>query len=277
MPRLLVNDLSYHYRCEGSGPPLLLLHGFTGSHASWDLLMAGFARHFQTIAVDLPGHGKTDAPQDAARCRHESVGADLVALMARCGHERFHLLGYSMGGRLALALSLSFPEKVAALVLESASPGLATAAEREERRRQDEALAREIEAEGVPSFVDKWEKQPLFASQAQLPASVRDALRSQRLNNSGHGLAASLRGAGTGAQRSFWPQIPELKTPALLICGELDAKFCDVAERMVDANPDLNLRQVAGAGHCVHLEQPQTFRQAVLDFLIDREKRDADI
>lgn len=277
MPRLVVNDISYHYRCEGVGPPLLLLHGFTGSHASWSHLHAGFARHFQTIAVDLPGHGKTDAPQDAARCRHESVGADLVALMAHCGHDRFNLLGYSMGGRLALALALLFPANVAALVLEGASPGLAAPAERVERRRQDLALARQIEADGVPRFVDKWEKQPLFASQRQLPASVRRALRSQRLNNGDRGLAASLRGAGTGAQRSFWPRIPELKTPALLICGELDGKFCGLAARMKSANPALQLLQVAGAGHCVHLEQPQTFRQAVLDFLIDREKRDADL
>lgn len=277
MPRLVVNELSYNFRCEGVGPPLLLLHGFTGSHASWAQLMASFTGHFQTFAVDLPGHGKTDAPHDAARCRQELVSADLVALMAHSGHDRFNLLGYSMGGRLALALTFLFPQNVAALVLESASPGLAAPAEREERRRQDEALAREIEADGVPRFVDKWEKQPLFASQGQLPASVRDALRSQRLNNSARGLAASLRGAGTGAQRSFWPQIPALKTPALLICGELDGKFCDLAGRMASANPALQLRQVAGAGHCVHLEQPQTFRQAVLNFLIDREKRDADL
>lgn len=275
MPRFLVNNLSYHYRCEGSGPPLLLLHGFTGSHASWDHLLAGLAGHFLTYAVDLPGHGKTDTPRDAARCRQELVSADLVALMAHCGHDRFNLLGYSMGGRLALALSICFPEHVTALVLESASPGLPTAAERERRQQQDEALAERIEAEGVRRFVDEWEQLPLFASQGQLPASTRNALRQQRLGNSAHGLAASLRGAGTGAQPSWWSQIPQLKTPTLLICGELDTKFCDLARRMVSANPALELRQVPGAGHCVHLEQAQSFQRAALDFLIGQEKRHA--
>ncbi|MDD9956302.1 MAG: 2-succinyl-6-hydroxy-2,4-cyclohexadiene-1-carboxylate synthase [Anaerolineaceae bacterium] len=277
MPRLVVNDLSYHFRCEGSGPPLLLLHGFTGSHANWAHLQAGFAEHFLTHVVDLPGHGKTDTPGDATRCRQELVSADLVALMARCGHNRFNLLGYSMGGRLALALTLCFPDKVTALVLESASPGLPTAAERERRQQQDEALAGKIEAEGVRRFVEEWEQLPLFASQRQLPSSVRNALRQQRLGNSAHGLATSLRGAGTGTQYSCWSQIPQLKTPTLLICGELDAKFCDLARRMVSANPALKLRQVAGAGHCVHLEQAQSFQRAAMDFLIGQEKRHAGI
>ena len=277
MPRVVVNELSYHFRREGSGAPLLLLHGFTGSHASWSHLLAGFAGHFLTYAVDLPGHGKTDTPRDAARCRHELVSADLVALMARCGHERFNLLGYSMGGRLALTLGICYPEHVSALVLESASPGLPAAMERERRRRQDEALARKIEAGGVRRFVDEWEQLPLFASQGQLSASAREALRAQRLGNSAHGLAASLRGAGTGAQPSFWPLVPQLKTTTLLICGELDTKFCDVARRMLSANPALKLRQVAGAGHCVHLERPQSFQRAALDFLIGQEKRHAGI
>ncbi|MCY4022881.1 MAG: 2-succinyl-6-hydroxy-2,4-cyclohexadiene-1-carboxylate synthase [Anaerolineaceae bacterium] len=277
MPRLPVNNLNYHYHCEGSGPPLLLLHGFTGSHASWAHLASGFAGHFLTVAVDLPGHGKTDMPRDAARCRQELVSADLVDLMAHCGHDRFNLLGYSMGGRLALALSICFPDRVTALVLESASPGLPTAAERERRRRQDEDLARQIETGGVHRFVNVWEQLPLFASQGQLPASTRNATRQQRLGNSAHGLAASLRGAGTGAQPSFWSQLPQLKTPTLLICGELDAKFCEVARRMVSANPALKLQQVPGAGHCVHLERAQSFQRAAMDFLIGQEKLHARI
>ncbi|MCE2490395.1 MAG: alpha/beta fold hydrolase, partial [Anaerolineae bacterium] len=157
MPHCTVNGLKYHFHCEGAGPPLLLLHGFTGSHASWEHQVPTFAKHFLTIAVDLPGHGKSDAPEDPFRYRHERVSADLVALMARCGHSRFRLLGYSMGGRLALALALFFPQKVAAVVLESASPGLATAAERARRREQDERLARKIEAEGVRRCVQYWE------------------------------------------------------------------------------------------------------------------------
>ena len=277
MPRVVVNDLSYYYRCEGSGPPLLLLHGFTGSHASWAHLMAGFAAHFRTCAVDLPGHGKTETPRNAARCRQELVSADLVALMAHCGHDRFNLLGYSMGGRLALALGICFPKRVTALVLESASPGLPTAGERARRRRQDEALARKIETDGVRRFVEEWEQLPLFASQRQLPATTRNALRAQRMGNSAHGLAASLRGAGTGAQPSHWSRLPQLKTPTLLICGELDTKFCDVARRMASANPALKLRHVAGAGHSVHLEQAQSFQRAVLDFLIGQEKPHARI
>ncbi len=272
MPHCTVNGLKYHFHCEGAGPPLLLLHGFTGSHASWERQVPTFAKHFLTIAVDLPGHGKSDAPEDPLRYRHERVSADLVALMARCGHSRFRLLGYSMGGRLALALALFFPQKVAALVLESASPGLATAAERARRREQDERLARKIEAEGVRRFVQYWEKLPLFDSQGRLPANVRRVLHHQRLQNSISGLASSLRGAGSGVQPSFWSRIPQLDIPTRLLCGELDTKFCDVAGRMVTANPALHMQRVAEAGHCVHLEQARSFDSAVLDFFIGQEQ-----
>ncbi|MCY4526838.1 MAG: 2-succinyl-6-hydroxy-2,4-cyclohexadiene-1-carboxylate synthase [Anaerolineaceae bacterium] len=272
MPHCTVNGLNYHFHCEGDGPPLLLLHGFTGSHASWLRIVRGFAEHFLTIAVDLPGHGRSDSPVDPLRYRHERVSADLVALMAHCGHSRFHLLGYSMGGRLALALVLFFPQKVAALVLESASPGLATAVERARRREQDERIARKIETEGVRRFVQYWEQLPLFASQGRLPAAEQRSLRQQRLRNSAAGLAASLRGAGTGTQKSLWSQIPQLKTPALLVCGELDSKFCDIARRMAAANPALQMQQVAGAGHCIHLEQPQSFARTVQDFLFEQEQ-----
>ncbi len=272
MPQRTVNGLNYHFHCEGNGPPLLLLHGFTGSHASWPGIVPGFAEHFLTIAVDLPGHGKSDSPVDPLRYRHESVSADLVALMARCGHSRFHLLGYSMGGRLALALALSFPGKVTSLILESASPGLPTAAERAHRREQDERIARKIESEGLRRFVEHWEQLPLFASQGRLPVAERRSLRQQRLRNSATGLAASLRGAGTGTQKSLWSQIPQLKTPSLLVCGELDPKFCDVARRMASANPALQMQQVAGAGHCIHLERPQSFARTVQDFLFEQEE-----
>ncbi len=267
MPFLSINGLDYHIKQTGSGPALLLLHGFTGSLTNWAPHIPCFSRHFTTVSVDLPGHGLTGTPDAPARHRHEQVSSDLVAILEQLGLHRFHLLGYSMGGRLALSLALANPERLHSLVLESASPGLPTAAERSARRQQDEAVARRIEQDGVSTFVAHWEQLPLFANQQQLPADQQTALRQQRLRNSARGLADSLRGAGTGAHPSNWPQLASLGVPALLLTGALDVKFCAVADKMVAANLWFRAHRIENAGHCIHLEQPKLFQNAVLNFL----------
>src|SRR5689334_14583758 len=127
MSRVTINGIEYYVECRGEGAPLLLLHGFTGSSATWAPHVAAWPA--RTIAVDLPGHGKTDAPADADLYCMEATVADLVALLDRLGVARAHVLGYSMGGRVALHLAAANPERVATLILESASPGLAGQAE----------------------------------------------------------------------------------------------------------------------------------------------------
>src|SRR5207253_3632168 len=128
------------------------------------------------------------------------------------------LLGYSMGGRIALYTA--FSSFFRALILESASPGLADPGEREQRRLSDETLAASIERDGVPAFIERWENLPLFASQKTLPLDCREKLHQQRLQNSATGLAQSLRGVGTGVQQSLYAQLPTLNIPVLLIAGE---------------------------------------------------------
>ena len=252
----------------GDGPPLLLLHGFTGSAAGWGPQVAGWGPFFTTLAVDLPGHGRSGSPPEVAAYTMAATVADLVAGLDRLGVARAHVLGYSMGGRVALALALAHPDRVGALVLESASPGLADAGERAARVAADAALADRIEREGVPAFVDYWETLPLWASQARMSAEARAALRDQRLQNTTVGLANSLRGLGTGSQPPLWDRQPALACPTLLVAGGDDAKFRDLARRMAEAIPDNELLLVHGAGHAVHLEQPAVFARLVRDFLL---------
>jgi 2-succinyl-6-hydroxy-2,4-cyclohexadiene-1-carboxylate synthase len=140
--------------------------------------------------------------------------------------------------------------------------------EREQRRSSDEALAASIERDGVPAFIERWEKLPLFASQNTLPAEARKALRRQRLNNRASGLAQSLRGVGVGVQPSLHARLPTLHIPVLLIAGELDTKFTAIARSMAQALPQSQLCIVPGAGHAVHLEQPEEFASLAGDFLI---------
>ena len=250
-----------------SGPTLVMLHGFTGSAAAWgshlDILAAD---GWRVIALDLPGHGQSDAPDDPLRYTIEYCQQVILTVLHELGVSRGEavLMGYSMGGRIALYAA--FSGFFRALILESASPGLADPVEREQRRMSDEALAVSIERDGVQAFVDRWEKLPLFASQHTLPFETREALRRQRLQNRASGLAQSLRGAGTGVQPPLHARLPTLRIPVLLIAGELDTKFTTIARFMAQALPHAQLCIVPGAGHAVHLERPEEFDALVGNF-----------
>ena len=260
-----------HYQTGRYGlpeaPSLLLLHGFTGSGDSWAELIPAFTQEFALITVDILGHGRSAAPADPNRYAMPHVAADLIALLDDWQIERTALLGYSMGGRLALYLACHFPERFSQLILESSSPGLRTEAERATRRQQDEALADWIEANGIEPFVARWEALPLWASQQQLSAEIWQRLRQQRLQNSAVGLANSLRGMGTGAQPSLWDKLPEITVPSLLIAGELDHKFMAINEQMVGLLANGRFHPIPNAGHTTHLEQPALFQSIIRRFL----------
>jgi 2-succinyl-6-hydroxy-2,4-cyclohexadiene-1-carboxylate synthase len=250
-------------------PTLVLLHGFTGSAAGWGSHLDTFAAcGLRVIALDMLGHGESDAPEDPARYSMEHCQCDILAALKVLGVQQGEaiLLGYSMGGRIALYIA--FSRFFRALILESASAGLADANEREQRRMRDEALADSIEREGIAAFVEYWERLPVFASQTRLSQEVRDRLRTQRLHNHARGLAQSLRGVGTGVQPALHAQLPELHIPVLLIAGELDTKFCAIAREMAQALPQAQIRIVPNAGHTVHLEQPEVFDTIVKDFCL---------
>lgn len=253
------------------GPPearaVVLLHGFTGNKDSWRRLRRALARRHRVLSIDLPGHGGTPAGADAEA---DSLWrtADLVLGAAEStGVQRFALVGYSLGGRVALALALAYPERVGRLLLESASAGLATGGEREARRRADEELARMLEREGIEAFVRHWQSLPLFATFERLPASVRAELHRRRMACSLVGLAASLRALGTGQQPWLGERLGELSLPVTLVVGAEDAKFRSIGAWMASRIADSRLEIVPGAGHAPHLERPELYRAIVERFL----------
>jgi 2-succinyl-6-hydroxy-2,4-cyclohexadiene-1-carboxylate synthase len=255
-----------------SAPPLVLLHGFTGSIASWATVRAAFRAARRVIALDLPGHGATTV----ARGFDWSLGAtaDLVAAaLAALRIRAADVVGYSMGGRVALQLAIAYDATVRRLVLESASAGLATEAARVRRRAADARLAAAIERDGIAAFVRRWEALPLFRSLAGQPATVRDELRRHRLACDPAGLAASLGGAGLGSQPWLGDHLDALAMPVLLVTGAHDAKFTRTATRLLPRFADARHEIVAGAGHLPHLEQPASFVRAVRTFLTGSARR----
>jgi len=247
--------------------PLLLLHGFSGCGRSWgDHLLARLGTDGQVLAPDLPGHGGDRTPRDPERFRIDRVVDHLVRELDRLDIERADWVGYSMGGRVALAAAVLRPDRVRRLVLESASPGIANPVAREERKVQDRELAARIERKGAAWFTDYWEAQPLFASRRSLPPTIREEIRALRLAQDPSGLAAALRGFGTGEQPSWWADLPGVDHPTLLLTGSLDTRFTSVAREMSAALPQAMHRTIPGVGHTVHLEAVGEWLEAVLNW-----------
>ncbi|MHB8619972.1 MAG: 2-succinyl-6-hydroxy-2,4-cyclohexadiene-1-carboxylate synthase [Chloroflexota bacterium] len=269
--KLNVNGLDFNVEVRGKGPALVLLHGFSGSGESWLAHSDVYSQHRRTIALDVIGHGQSACPSDSDRYTVEGAVSDIEALLQLLEASDADVLGYSMGGRVALAFAARAPSRVRTLILESASPGLLDGAERRARARRDDELAEVIEKDGLVGFIDRWEKMPLFASQAGLPEVVLSRQRQIRLRNRSVGLANSLRGMSVGRQPSFWDVLPDLRMPVLLIAGELDMKFREMAVAMDKLLSNGKVVVIENAGHTTHLEQPRVFDRAVLDFLRSHE------
>ncbi|MFP5114629.1 2-succinyl-6-hydroxy-2,4-cyclohexadiene-1-carboxylate synthase [Bacillaceae bacterium C204] len=265
---IVINGIRYHVEVCGDGlVPLVLLHGFTGDSTTWANFHEWRGQYTKLIIPDIIGHGKTDSPDELSRYHIEAAATDLKDILDQIGVKQVDLLGYSMGGRLALTFALLFPESVRKLILESSSPGLATEDESQQRRMKDAELAKFITEKGISAFVDYWEKISLFSTLKRLPLVSQHKIRQQRLKNSQKGLANSLLGMGTGSQPSWWGKLKELTCEVLLITGAEDQKFCDIADRMMKELKNSTWIVVEGSGHVIHVEDPKKFGTIVSDFL----------
>jgi naphthoate synthase len=273
--RIDVGGAELSVELDGRGPALLLLHGFTGSAETLRELAAELARDYRTLSVDLLGHGRSDAPRDPSRYALECTAGDLARLLDALGEERAHVFGYSLGGRIALGFAALRPNRVRSALLIGASAGLADPEERELRRRADETLAESLEREGLESFVTRWMAQPLFASQARLGPESMARAHAQRLRNRPHGLAASLRGIGTGAQPPLHDRLGALDVPLLFVAGAEDAKFARIAEELAALSRRGRRALVEKAGHAVQLENLPALVTLARDFFAanDRTQR----
>ncbi|MDO9352241.1 MAG: alpha/beta fold hydrolase [Solirubrobacteraceae bacterium] len=252
--------------------PLVLLHGFTQTGASWD----GVRAHLQSldrpvITPDQRGHGTA---ADVRPILLPAMAADAMAAattspsgngQAALG-ATLALGGYSMGGRAALLAAQASPGRVTHLALISTTAGLDDEADRAARAAADAALADELESLDIEALAQRWAAQPLFDGQSP---EVAAAAHADRLRNTPAGLAASLRGAGTGKMGSLWAGLPSLTMPSLVLVGERDEKFRAIAERLASGLPDAELVVVPGAGHAVPLEAPRAVADA-LEALLSR-------
>jgi 2-succinyl-6-hydroxy-2,4-cyclohexadiene-1-carboxylate synthase len=223
----------------------------------------------KVIAVDLPGHGNSSAPNDPSCYSLTRFADDLCRVLDELSVDRTVLLGYSMGGRAALQFAFAHNARVAGLILESVSPGIADPGEREARVRSDNALADAIESDGIEAFVNRWEQLPIWHTQQTASAEARERLRAQRLENRQEGLANSLRGAGAGVDEPVHDRLTEIQTATLVVAGELDTKYVEIGKSIHDSMPNARMNIIPGAGHAAHFERPDAFASAIIAFLQD--------
>lgn len=266
MSTLQVANYQFNYSLVGEQekPLLLLLHGFMGSSNDFQDVMTLLSEKFCCLAVDLPGHGKTKILGGQECYRMENTAQALINLLAALKINQCFLFGYSMGGRLALYLALQFPQYFAKVILESASPGLKTAAARLDRIKHDAELAAEIESNDFGDFLNKWYQQPIFNS-IKIHPKFNDLLE-RRLQNNPLEIAKSLRYMSIGCQPCLWQHLVSNQLPLLLLVGEFDQKFININQEIANCCPLAHLEIIKNSSHNVHFEQPNLWFKYVENF-----------
>ena len=250
---------------DSSLPRIIFLHGFLGSGSDWVPIARELENEYCCILVDLPGHGESDIEANGNPDLFFTKTVDAIAmeLSRSAAPEPCFLVGYSMGGRIALSLLLRHPELFAKAIILSASPGLATEKERLSRRESDEGIARKIE-KNFAGFIQAWYEQPLFASLKNHP--VFKEVESERKINNPSNLALALRLLGTGQQPSLWDELQQNKVPIQFFAGEKDLKFVEIGRQMVNLCTESTLEIFSGCGHTLHLENRVLFVERLIQF-----------
>jgi len=246
-------------------PKIVFLHGFLGSGRDWLSFARKLEKRFCSILVDLPGHGETGIPADAdpELFFMQTVEA-LAGKIRRLSAGPSVLVGYSMGGRIGLALALRYPELFSKTVIVSSSPGLRTEEERAARRKSDEGIARKIER-NFEGFIEFWYDQPLFATLKS--HALFHEVEAQRKQGLPQNLARALRLLGTGNQPSFWSELPGNRLPMLFCVGEKDTKYVEIGKKMRELCPQSSLELFEQCGHTLHIEEPERFLESVMRFI----------
>ena len=260
-------NVEYFPSSEKESTFVFLLHGFTGSTNDWKEIIPHLSKKFSYAAVDLVGHGKSESPENLELYLASSIINQLHKVIDHFTQKKFILLGYSMGGRVALSYAAKHPDKLSGLILESVSAGITDEKLREERIRSDENIIKMIEEKSLEEFVEYWMNQDLFATLKNWPKEKLAAIKNSKLKIQKMGLINSLKGFGTGVMPPLDDKLDLIKCKTYLITGELDKKFTQINSELVKSFPSAKHVIVKNAGHNVHLEKPDEFGRLVNGYL----------
>lgn len=262
-------NVKWHHYEHGdpSGIPILFLHGFMGHAGVWRPVMEQLTDNMYAVALDLPGHGKTTS--ELRNLDFDSVSDAVSGFVKNHFDHPPILLGYSLGGRIALYTALKHPDLFGGLVLESTTPGIESRADRDVRLGEDQAKADKLRTTDIRTYLTDWYQLPVFASLA-LRNDLIEKIIKKKSGGDPVALAEVIVRLSPGRQKSLWGELDRWDKPTLIIAGELDEKFCNIARQMVPRIKNADLKIIRDAGHIVHLENRKDFMIALNFFLSSR-------
>jgi len=246
-----INGITIRYDVSGSGPALLLTHGYSSTGRAWDGQHGALDDRHRVISWDMRGHGETESPADPALYSHDLTVGDMHGLLRHLGVERAVVGGLSLGGTMSLAFYHRHPEMVRALVICDSGPGYRNAEARAEWNRRAQARAADLQARGLEA----------------LSGGSRDMREAVRRHRSAQGLAHAARGMLAQRDSSIIDSLPDVRVPTLVIVGDQDAPFLAPCEYMAKKIPGARLEIIKDAGHSSNLDQPEAFNRVLRAFL----------
>ncbi len=251
MASVRLSGIEIDYEASGSGPAVLLSHGYSATRRMWDGQHRALADRYRVISWSMRGHGKTESPADPAQYSAELTVADMRGLLRHLGVERAVVGGLSLGGDVSLAFYLEHPEIVRALVVCDSGPGYRNAEARAAWNQRAHERAAELEARGLDA----------------LSGRSREMRESASYHRSAQGLTHAARGMLAQKDSRVIDGLPTIRVPTLIVVGDQDQPFLAPSEYMAKKIPGARLEVIPGAGHSANLDQPEVFNRVLLDFL----------
>ena len=252
---------------DKNNPPVVFIHGFMGSAEDWLPIVQHISCDYYYILIDLPGHGFNTSISIAEKLSIDSIADQISSFIKAQAIEHPVLVGYSLGGRCALATAGKYSGLVKALILEGTNPGISDPVERDNRVRWDQSNANLLREHGMLAFLTYWYNLPIFST-INKNQNLLEKVKRNRSNNSPHWMAKIVEELSPGLQPSMWTHLRTVShLPALLIHGELDLKYKLINSDMKKTLPEAVLSEIPDAGHNTHLEYPESFIRIIEDFL----------
>lgn len=248
MPTLNRNGVNIYYEIHGSGPTLLLTHGFSATAEMWKPNIAALSQRYRLILWDMRGHGQTDSPNDPYQYSADLTVGDMDALLDIGGEKQAVLGGHSLGGFMSLAYQLLHPERVRALMLFDTGPGYKKDEARAGWNKRAEAMAKNFAEKGLAA---------LGRSAEVLACTHRSA----------QGLAFAARGMLAQRDARVINSLGSIKVPTLVLVGDKDEPYFAATDYMASKIPGARKVVIPNAGHAANIDQPEAFNGAVLEFL----------
>src|SRR5574338_222849 len=246
---------------------ILFLHGFTGCAEDWFPVFEQIPDKYNCLALDIIGHGKSDAPGSSMHYSIDSIMSQIKYVKDHLTQNKIFLLGYSMGGRIALTYASMYPEDVKGLILEASSAGIKNDEERQKRYEEDLKLAEFIETHTMEEFIEMWHDQEIFNTQRRFSNEKLKKIKKKKASGSKTGYANILKEFSTGIMPPVHDKLKKIPLKVLLITGDLDTKFTGINARLAKRFFKAKHKIVRNSGHNTHLEEPKRFIEIVLNYL----------